>query len=210
MRCFMKRLVTATAVVWLACAMVRPASADLTYNLVNDPIDQAGYTLSGSITTDGTIGQLTASDILAWNFNLGPYYDVGDSYPWDNPEVILNNVIATSTQIILPDTSSLFRLEDVFYNYGAGGYFDGSILNWDRQGFENYENYSASFSRITAWDNWDPQGFGPEWVIATINTPEPSSAMIVALVACSAGIFHLARWRRVRGKGVPTLDSTSL
>ncbi len=43
---------------------------DITYNMVNDPVNQNGYNLSGTIVSDGTIGALTAIDIVSWQFTI--------------------------------------------------------------------------------------------------------------------------------------------
>jgi hypothetical protein len=49
---------------WTHTAPVpRAAGGNITYLLKNYPADQNGHTVSGSITTDGAIGTLTASDI---------------------------------------------------------------------------------------------------------------------------------------------------
>jgi hypothetical protein len=40
----------------------------IVYNLQSYPDLQNGYTVSGTITTDGTIGTLTSANITAWSF----------------------------------------------------------------------------------------------------------------------------------------------
>ena len=44
--------------------------ADMIYQLVNYPLDQGGHTLSGTITTDGTIGDLGVSEFSGWLLQL--------------------------------------------------------------------------------------------------------------------------------------------
>jgi len=41
-----------------------------TYNIVNYPDLQNGWTLSGTITTDGTIGPIGSSDITSWTWTV--------------------------------------------------------------------------------------------------------------------------------------------
>src|SRR5579862_2389918 len=41
----------------------------ITYTFANYPSAQNGYTLTGTITTDGTIGNLSSADITAWFFS---------------------------------------------------------------------------------------------------------------------------------------------
>ena len=52
------------AVVALFAIPVTQLRADITYNIVNYQTSQEGDTLSGSITTDGTIGVLTTANIV--------------------------------------------------------------------------------------------------------------------------------------------------
>jgi hypothetical protein len=40
---------------------------EITYAFQNYPADQQRATLSGTITTDGAIGTLAATDILSWS-----------------------------------------------------------------------------------------------------------------------------------------------
>src|SRR5437764_376285 len=52
-----------------SASIVRAGS--ITYNLIDyGNYDSNSYTLHGSITTDGVLGQLSATDITAWNINL--------------------------------------------------------------------------------------------------------------------------------------------
>ena len=48
--------------------------ADMVYQLVNYPLDQGGHTLSGTITTDGTIGDLGFSDFPVGYYNFRPQF----------------------------------------------------------------------------------------------------------------------------------------
>ena len=43
-------------------------ASHITYSILNSPELQNGWTLSGTITTDGTIGQIQGSNILSWTW----------------------------------------------------------------------------------------------------------------------------------------------
>lgn len=45
-------------------------AGEITYAIQNYPADQQGATLSGTITTDGVIGTLSATDILSWSWTI--------------------------------------------------------------------------------------------------------------------------------------------
>jgi hypothetical protein len=75
-------LTVAAAVAWLSCATA--FAEPITYNIVNYPLDQNEWTLSGSITTDGTmgnetLGSLNAANIIAWSYTI-----TNPSLPGDN------------------------------------------------------------------------------------------------------------------------------
>ncbi len=52
-------------------------AGNITYTIVNDKPDQNGYSLSGTIVTNGKIGALDAGDFVSWQFTItgpgGPY-----------------------------------------------------------------------------------------------------------------------------------------
>ena len=49
------------------------ARGNITYNIVNDLPDQNGYSLSGTIVTDGTMGAISSSDVVSWQYEItGP------------------------------------------------------------------------------------------------------------------------------------------
>ncbi len=60
------------AIVLLIAFLAFPAavSADMTYILNSFAADQNGWTLTGSITTDGTIGVLAKSDFVSWTWTV--------------------------------------------------------------------------------------------------------------------------------------------
>jgi hypothetical protein len=67
----MKRLILAAMVLWTIIAIPARSEADLiTYQLNNYPAYQNGWLLSGYITTDGTIGTITAADIVSWQWTV--------------------------------------------------------------------------------------------------------------------------------------------
>ncbi len=85
---FLSRRRSALAAALLFFSAALPASASITYTLVNYPAGQNGWNLTGSITTDGTFGQITQLNILSWSYQYsqvgGPTYSgssAGVEYP---------------------------------------------------------------------------------------------------------------------------------
>ena len=60
----MRKCASATVAFVVLLNLPRIAKADLSYSIQNYPTDQNGANLTGTITTDGVIGTLAASDIL--------------------------------------------------------------------------------------------------------------------------------------------------
>jgi hypothetical protein len=93
------------AVLVLTFGICCEASAgSIAYNLVDMPADQNGFTVSGTITTDGAIGNLANSDITTWSVTISQggtseTFTSGDSGPIVN---ILNNLVATASEIYVP------------------------------------------------------------------------------------------------------------
>ena len=60
----------AAAALLAVCGASALQAGAVVYNIVNYPGLENGWTVSGTITTDGTIGTLSASDITAWSWSL--------------------------------------------------------------------------------------------------------------------------------------------
>jgi hypothetical protein len=60
------------AAITVACSALISGlqAAPITYSIVNNAAFQSGYTLSGSITTDGTIGELSYGNFAGWSFTI--------------------------------------------------------------------------------------------------------------------------------------------
>jgi hypothetical protein len=166
--------------VGLACRVASTRGASITYNIQNYPDVQRGYTISGTITTDGTIGTLAQSDVLAWSYTitlggsiLDQQSDIGAGHG-----VAARNVFATATELtISPPTglnlnefelagdrhATIFWMRDLPADfYGANG-----------PAFEQFFSASTSI----------PPGLllpSSTWIIAQ-TIPEPGSLTLALL-----------------------------
>ena len=167
-------------------------AAAITYNLVDYPLDQGGHHLSGTITTDGTIGDLGFSDFPAGYYNFRPQFGghiTGATYQIDNDPVYtvpVNNipnafaeVKATATQIVIvPGNTSAFQL---LYNVPSVGVWG---IGWQNSG-SNVGPYSGSDQVSgTVWNTASTSsasghlGANSSWVIAVV--PEPTTLVLFA------------------------------
>jgi hypothetical protein len=184
-------------VLLLVCGNAR---ADIVYNLVSYPGDQGGWTLSGSITTDGTLGYLTATspafDVPAikswtWTASLG---NNSVTFSSTDPSATLNlygTLIATPTELLLPFPT--LALQSTYNSEELWLYGETELLRWVRvnnnpppivsYGPPGYwEDYRAS-DGVYLWNNPSPSmGGGDPWLIAQVaQLPEPSGLVIAGL-----------------------------
>ena len=152
-----KTLAVACAAIVASILGVASANADITYTLVPDTCVSCGVggasgdsvTLSGSITTDGTIGSLSAANILSWNL-VATFSDAAFSLDITpaNSFVQANLLTASATGL--------------FFNFGySTPIFSGFVFNPGTSPFWAYCAAPNSTAECT--------GFGPGILI--INNP---------------------------------------
>jgi hypothetical protein len=190
------------AIAFLCMLLVVPQmtrAGQITYNIQDYPADQvdgSGVThhVSGTITTDGTIGTLTVSDILSWVVT----FDGTDTYRSTDP-------------LALPPRVSGLEASSVNLTVPSGEYFDmltSSPLGANQLAWYNnvsYNVYQANFYNVLLWyDRPSPSSLGGNpYVIAVAQStavPEPSSLAIAGLASVCGIAYGLARKRRAQRK----------
>jgi hypothetical protein len=178
----------------------RRTEANMIYSLISFPTLQNGYSLTGTITTDGRLGTLAFSDIVATSItsvtngvstyqNLQPNHVYGET-----------SLFATSTGLFLPAATpgppspnlaigSLgYDVVDLQYDYAASsgvGYVDffGSV------------NHPTTLTQLWTTSGSDLLNLtGQPWQIAQATVPEPSARLLLG-----AGAATLLGMRRLRG-----------
>jgi hypothetical protein len=192
-----------------ALAAVRVTSsglvrADEVYNFVDDKVDQNGWSLSGTITTNGQTGLLPYGPVLV----VSPYISITETngattYAW-SPNGIGGAAYATSTEIVV--------LSANYPTAGSEVSFDnnGLVVEYlnanpsDIPGFGPGMQYSATDPNGNLiWDTANPVGFatavtpdGSGWVIATAQSaPEPAALTLLGSAFVAAGGFGFLRRR---------------
>jgi hypothetical protein len=173
------RMAALTALTWMA--LVAGAKAGMTYDIVNYPTLQNGYTVVGTITTDGNFGKLTSSsDITDWSITItGPVL---------TQPLILNPADSNAGGNTFEASSSAITVTG----------FDGiTIATSDPQHVSFIQwttglNYWAQFMGGTLWKT--PPSTDP-FTVATF-IPEPSSAVTAVIGVGTVIACGLVRNRR--------------
>jgi PEP-CTERM motif len=181
--------------------------ADMVYAIVNDPVDQNGWTISGTITTDGTLGSDVALHITQANVTISNGATVLQSSmgPWSPAGWSGSGLIATPTALEVAYGPEI----GASYFYMDGGQFDSDSIGWFNEypsatSFSAQVNIHEALTPEYLWDTNAPTGFGPvgsTWVIASV-VPEPSSFILLGLVAA----VGFCSWRLTRRKEVAVLN----
>jgi PEP-CTERM motif len=171
----MRRIIgrSVLAVLALFALATGDASAgSITYNIVNMPEYQGGYTVTGTITTDGTIGDVLGH-ITAWNIQFGGATLSSTSGISEiGPSV---GVMASATELYLAQPQS----ELVFDGYDPSDFKLDAVIGWQLNG-------SSTEFAIQLGEDQGPVLYpgptpNPNWVIATASVPEPSTLIMLGI-----------------------------
>jgi hypothetical protein len=186
----MRNAIVAQAVLALLTA-VGPAKADIIYNLMDYPALQNGYDISGTITTDGTLGNLTSGNIVSWQFTIlaaGQPVASASAGQWliSGP-----SFYATASSITLAGTSvDLYEGPPggaLYYLVSAGRAHPGLL-----ETSANVENSGPDY-----WSTALPDS-GTFLYATAASVPEPSS--LATLVLPAIIFFCVRRPRTQRGR----------
>jgi hypothetical protein len=135
-----------------------------TYDFVNYPLDQNGWTLSGTMTTDGVIGAFQSSDVTSWTIRVskGATAHSFSSTSLGAKLLVGSSATATATTI----TSNYQEDQFLFLS-------DADSINWAGQ-------YIGFADGAYLWDALPPTSFPPSGVVtiaaAAVPAPVPESA----------------------------------
>ncbi len=197
LRWVVARMVRATAIPLMALAGIALAptedtAATITYFIQDYPADQSGFNLTGTITTDGTTGLLSPSDILSWSVTIPGQ----GTFSGGSSGAVLQGLEATPTQITLPLPTGDGAMSslDLFTT--------GSDLVYSRSSTQS--GYVSQFDHSLLWQTANPSmdNAGTNaWLIAAV--PEPSSLfleLIGAGIIIASAMVRKPRTQRRRGE----------
>ena len=195
----MKSFVRSVGIVALATAatlIFNTAGAEVIYQLTNNSSVQNGFTLSGSITTNGTLGVISASDITKWSFSFTNGITTQSNSSATDALFLSDSLLASSTNLFLPQSKylQLGALPTVYWNN------DGSILRAYEAAIPIGIGGSMSVWR---YDGTSMLSVGTSWVIASISpVPEIDPATGGSALSLVAGVLAMIEQRRRRAIAV--------
>ncbi len=212
-------LITAFA----AVAASNAWALNITYIIVNYPNSQGGDTVTGTITTDGTIGPLVTANILSASFTIvdpsGVYIAAAAAFEVgaQGAEADTYRLTATPTELYLPFVAAADDTEFEFFGMAVPNVEEPHLaLSYYQQSSEHeaiYQGYGLpvgqDFTEFWGDVNLDQTpgpsspgstiGNGP-MLIATV--PEPATLTLFGSALLLLGGFRWRQWRK--GSGVAT------
>lgn len=149
---------------------------------------------SGSITTDGTVGSLTASNILDWNIFLDG--NPGDTF------TLLGPLSGNNSSVLYSGTGFSATTTDLLFNFSNSGFllfqnpFIGSSRNYLCFAGSLCGNFSNAINIATSVFGVNTSPMTGEQIIASAqmsNAPLPSA---VSLFGLGLGVMGLIKRRR--------------
>ena len=191
---------TQQAVMLFTLLTLPPAvlAGSTTYNIVNHPDYQDGWTLSGTITTDGTIGLLQSSDITSWTWTVTK---PGSSQTYrSGPGTLIyaEGITATNTGLLILNRKTG---TDITLNTNSGGINDGyGITGGGGTAEPTYFTGAGGFDTDVQYDHfvfyWAEPPPNPvsvpqeEFTFAsTTAVPEPSTLYLLGFGAVCGSVY---------------------
>lgn len=186
----------------LLVSLSRNAGADeITYYIVDYPaneITESGSgtdTISGTIITDGTIGPLSAANIVGGTFSFTfPGGNLSGPASFGSP----TGLQATPTDLILnPGADSSFSVSTNTYPTGAEAVYGNNPGDALYYGFVGVgDGLFYLFNQTPLLTDPGSIAASSSWVIATV--PEPASLVLFFAAVLGVGVVYLGRrWIRL-------------
>jgi hypothetical protein len=161
----------------LALLLGGVARAGIIYKVVDYPNQQNGYSVSGTITTDGTTGTLLPPSVIqSWDITIS--LSGVPQFMFTPANSTVSNAF-TTTFDATPTQITIDTLPDhlTFYTPDSGSGY--SFITWINQG--GYGQYSASINANTTWfsDAWSLQA--PIADVPFAAAPEPTSLGLLGI-----------------------------
>lgn len=146
-----------------------------------------GLTMTGSITTDGTIGALTGDNLLDWRIVIREVSSFG-VFNESNSRVFTADGVSTDGQSIFvanPDGGWAFS------RWPVGP--DITLIQLADFTDANAPGGQALFTNPFTYEVLTPLSYDPSYIAATLRVPEPDALLLAAIGAAFAVVSHSRR-----------------
>ena len=181
-----RRPFLALLVVGWALVVPREANADVIYNVVDYPTLQNGYTVTGTITTDGKIGVLGNGDFTNWDVTISRNGVTVDTFSSQGGIGSSGSVTASATSITV-QSDALLDFVVLQNGHATEIFWPGPTV----LGTYSVVDFSSGAS---LWSSTLPAPYTVATAAAAV--PEPSIAALTALAACTFLAYGWSRHRR--------------
>ncbi len=204
---------TQQAVMLFTLLTLPPAvlAGSTTYKIQNYPDLQNGWTVSGTITTDGFIGGINQNDIKSWTWTMtsgATTYTAKSTDPGALTYLSGTGIQETPTEILLdlPISSwpSAGLLQDEGWNTAGLESGGGQGLEWINGPANDSTYYAAFLFPPSEWvwvtPIWTSNEPPAEWLLAqkSAAVPEPASLYLVGFGAVCGCVYVMGHKRRAR------------
>lgn len=161
------------------------SAGSITYSIQNYPADQNGTMVSGTLTTDGIVGDLAATDVLSWSWTITPR--LGTAFTLSSSDagsqvIVKGSVVASLGEITIDEASSVSN-EFVLADSSTSVY-----LYYARD--IGYNAYLGVIPTGAIWATINPvMDANESWIIATASVPEPSSLTLLGIASVGLTLF---------------------
>lgn len=173
----------AIVAITLVC-QASPSLANITYDFITYPDAYQGCTLSGTITTDGHLGDIGSGDVVSWNWTItGPDMptltrDQTTSYIYP-----LNSNLTATTQDLTITPDGCVEFDDTATT--------NAILLWNRS--DSWIGANTPDFSVMYWFQYHDE---IPWTIASVPAAVPEPSTFVLLGIGAVGLLAYARRRR--------------
>jgi hypothetical protein len=187
----------------LVLALSAPAQAhDIVYNMQSYPSQQNNYVITGTLTTDGTIGALLPEDILGYAITISQTGHPTTTINGTSADIsLLNLLVATTSEIIVPNPDGVVNTVNspTFMDAASSAFIDWCIRNMNPIPFDSYFAKDASGNLL--WNVEQPNiplpTPGGDFIIAVAAVPEPSTLAMMLFGIAGLGLVGYYRRQQV-------------
>ena len=173
-------------------------AGSITYDIVNYPDLQNGWTLSGTITTDGTTGTIQSSDITSWTWTVtmdGTTHTYQSTDP--GAMTVTQALMASNTGLYLSPLGGLPYIE--LQDSGHVILQDQLIKDYTEAGPDIGIQTLAAQDGQAFWLRLLDAGFNQTYQFYVAGgVPEPASLYLLGIGAVCGSVFVMGHKRRER------------